>query len=269
MIPPLALTFTIHHSPLALSLRPPVPDGCPLPCEPPLPILRNPFTNQEGSPGTIPVLAFHCQVQPSRHTLSPRILTLRYPHLGIFPTSCSTDTGASSLCSAQEKGGGGGGNIEIPTESAPAIKFLSSLPCARRYGVIHGIEIQRHMAEMQQSFRHSLTTLLSSCSSFSCVSRPGRNCQLTPVGCLMGLSSVRFNAQTQTFAADHNPRAAASHYCTPYGCVPLHHFPLIDCHSHSGTPGACIPACSISIALLLIYPLKVPAVLPFSFPFHL
>lgn len=106
------------------------------------------------------------------------------------------------------------------------------------------------------------------------------NCQLTPFGCLMELSSVRFNART--LAADHNPRAAASHYCTPYpslssfpsvctpyGCVPLHQFPLTDCHSHSGNPGAHIPACSILIALLLIYPLKVPAVLPFSFPSHL
>ncbi|UQC77805.1 uncharacterized protein CLUP02_03276 [Colletotrichum lupini] len=118
MIPPLALTFTIHHSPLALSLRPPVPDGRPLPREPPLPILRNPFTNQEGSPGTIPVLAFPLPgsaqsshpVSRSSHKMqifptgrypishiidnassSPRILTLRYPHLGIFPTSNATE----------------------------------------------------------------------------------------------------------------------------------------------------------------------------------
>ncbi|KAK1721896.1 hypothetical protein BDP67DRAFT_498939 [Colletotrichum lupini] len=72
MIPPLALTFTIHHSPLALSLRPPVPDGRPLPREPPLPILRNPFTNQEGSPGTIPVLAFPLPGSAqSSHPLAP------------------------------------------------------------------------------------------------------------------------------------------------------------------------------------------------------
>ncbi|KAK1637177.1 hypothetical protein BDP81DRAFT_219845 [Colletotrichum phormii] len=54
---------------------------------------------------------------------------------------------------------------------------------------------------------------------------------------------------------------------TPY--VPLHHFLLTDCHSPSGTPGTSIPASLILIALLLIYPLKVPAVLPFSFPSHL
>ncbi|KAK1731339.1 uncharacterized protein BDZ83DRAFT_246554 [Colletotrichum acutatum] len=137
------------------------------------------------------------------------------------------------------------------------------------------------MAEMRQSFRHPLTTLFSSSfHSFSCVSRPEQPASSHPL-------DVRWDSRLSVSMhkrsrADHNPRAAASHYCTPYpslssfpsvctpyGCVPLHHFPLTDCHSHSGTPGACIPACSILIALLLIYPLKVPAVLPFSFPSHL